>query len=286
MSSLIEWYRQSRSITWRGHRITCRTHGLPAAEATVLIHGFPTASWDWHAVWPALCALGPVLAFDMLGFGYSSKPHPHPYSLMDQADLVQDLCREYGVEKGHLLAHDYGDTVAQELLARTCGGPTLLSCFLLNGGIIPGQHRALPVQRLLKGPLGPLVARLMSRRRFGSSFAGIFGPHTQPTSEELDICWQLIEHHNGRRVMAAISQYQDERQRHAQRWTGALANSKVPTAALIGELDPISGAHMADAVELQCPNVAVSRLARIGHYPQLEDPEAVTTAYRSFRQNI
>ena len=61
----------------------------------------------------------------------------------------------------HVLAHDYGDTVTQELLARyderqlTGGaGPELASVCLLNGGLFPEVHRALLAQRLLLSPLG------------------------------------------------------------------------------------------------------------------------------------
>jgi pimeloyl-ACP methyl ester carboxylesterase len=31
-------------------------------EALLLIHGFPTSSWDWEAVWPTLTARYRVLA--------------------------------------------------------------------------------------------------------------------------------------------------------------------------------------------------------------------------------
>ena len=58
------------------------------------------------------------IAADFLGFGFSDKPRNYPYSILDQADLLEALLREKGITHVHIISHDYGDTVAQELLAR------------------------------------------------------------------------------------------------------------------------------------------------------------------------
>lgn len=89
----------------------------------VLIHGFPTASWDWWKIWHKLRANYRLIAMDMLGFGFSDKPAGHPYSIMEQADIVEALVRDKQLQQFHVLAHDYGDSVAQELLARQTGLP-------------------------------------------------------------------------------------------------------------------------------------------------------------------
>ena len=65
--------------------------------------------------------------------------------------------------------------------------------------------------------LGGLVAALMTQVRFRKTFAEIFGPDTQPSEQELDACRQLIEKHQGRRVMPALSHYRHERRRHRER---------------------------------------------------------------------
>ena len=117
----------------------------------VLVHGFPTSSWDWHAVWPALEARFRVVALDMLGYGLSDKPAGHDYSIFEQADLQEALLGRLGIGACHVLAHDYGDTVVQELLARRVekkpGVGTFHSVCFLNGGLIPGFHRPRPIQR-------------------------------------------------------------------------------------------------------------------------------------------
>lgn len=37
---------------------------------------------------------------------------------MDQVDLILSLTKQLNLKKVHLLTHDYGDTVAQELMVR------------------------------------------------------------------------------------------------------------------------------------------------------------------------
>ena len=114
---LCVWRKRSQTFVFRGQSIRYWTAGQ--GEPLLLIHGFPTASWDWHYLWQPLAQRYRVIACDMLGFGDSAKPLNHTYSLLEQADLQQALLAHLQVEQPvHVLAHDYGDSVAQELLAR------------------------------------------------------------------------------------------------------------------------------------------------------------------------
>jgi pimeloyl-ACP methyl ester carboxylesterase len=94
------------------------TGPTPQSRFLVLIHGFPTASWDWVLLWDDLCRDYTVAALDMIGFGYSDKPVRYAYSILDQADLHDAFFAHLEIRACHLFVHDYGDTVAQELLAR------------------------------------------------------------------------------------------------------------------------------------------------------------------------
>ncbi|HMG51998.1 MAG TPA: alpha/beta fold hydrolase, partial [Kofleriaceae bacterium] len=84
-----------------------------------MLHGFPTSSWDWRHVWDELARSYRVIALDYLGFGFSDKPSQGPYSVFAYADQAESVLARLGaVAHVHVLAHDLGDTVAQELLAR------------------------------------------------------------------------------------------------------------------------------------------------------------------------
>lgn len=49
------------------------------------------------------------------------KQRPHRYSIFEQANIVEGLLGHLGLrnQRINLLSHDYGDTVAQELLHRS-----------------------------------------------------------------------------------------------------------------------------------------------------------------------
>jgi len=281
--SLELWRRKGTSFTYRGNEVFVRSAGDRTAPVVLLIHGFPTASWDYAPLWASLAARWRVLTVDMLGFGFSAKPLDYPYSISDQADLIQAFLRAESVTEYHVLAHDYGDTVAQELLARDAEQPRLRSVCFLNGGIFPEAHRPLLIQRLLASPAGPLVARLSSRTTFAVSMRRIFGKQRPPTPSELDGFWTLVTHGNGRAVLAAVSRYRYERLRMRARWVGALQATAVPLRLIAGTADPIAGATMADRYRQLVPRPDVIELAGVGHYPQVEAPERVLKAYLEFR---
>lgn len=283
--ALDDWRAQSQALHFRGHTIRYWTAGDTQAQPLLLIHGFPSASWDWHRLWATLAERYRVIACDMLGFGYSAKPRGHAYSLLEQADLQQELLAHIGERRPvHVLAHDYGDSVAQELIARHQEGQLqLASCVFLNGGLFPETHHPVRVQKLLLGPLGPLIGPLFSRRKLAQSFARIFGPHTQASEAELDALWQLVAYNNGPAVMHRLIRYMPERRQQRQRWVTAMQATMLPMRVIDGAFDPISGAHMVARYRELIADADTVLLDGIGHYPQLEAPAEVLEHYLQFR---
>lgn len=288
---LEEWRRLGKTFSHRDHAIFYREDG--EGEALLCIHGFPTASWDWHRLWPELRKRFRVVAPDMVGFGFSAKPVDYDYSIFDQATLHEELLASLRIDRCHVLAHDYGDTVAQEMLARfeergrgAPPLPDLLSVCFLNGGLFPESHRARLVQRLLMTPLGPLLGRLTNERGFSRSLAAVFGPRTRPSREELREFWRLMAHAGGPRIVHKLIRYIEERRRFRDRWVGALRDARIPLRFINGPADPVSGGHMAERYREIVPLPDVVLLDEIGHYPQVEDPAGVLREYFSFRERV
>lgn len=246
------------------------------------LHGFPNATWDWHKQWQSLSANFCCHGFDFLGFGLSAKPFPHPYSILEQADICERVMAHSGVTQVKLVAHDYGVSVAQELLRRKDQG--LLVCDIeqvvfLNGGLFADQHRPLLTQKLLHGPFGWLFARLMSKRTLRSGLNKIFAPSSPPSSQTIDVLWNLLQQNQGKRVLPTLLNYLDERVTHQQQWLSAMRNVNIPLAFINGVHDPISGGHMLDAFLERVPG-ATGIALEAGHYPQIELPEQVTEHLR------
>lgn len=283
----LEWLTAGEFFSYHGHRIFFRRQGN--GPVLVLLHGFPTASWDWAKLWEPLAARFTLIAPDFLGYGFSAKPPRYDYRIADQADLLEALLARVGVKRVHLLAHDVGDTVAQELLARMRDGEaklTIDSVCLLNGGLFPETHRPRFSQRVLLSPAGLWFARRMTLRRFSRALSAIFGSATQPDSEELAAWWSLLNRHDGREVIPRLIYYMTERKLQRARWVGALAAAAVPIRLIAGADDPVSGEHMTRRYRELVPHADVVLLRGIGHFPHWEAPDVTLQAYLAFMDAV
>ncbi|GAA5315488.1 MAG: alpha/beta hydrolase [Candidatus Pelagadaptatus aseana] len=287
---VLHWRQRGQYRELNGHKIFTMDEGDLDQPVIVLIHGFPTCSWDWLPLWQDLRQNFRLISLDMLGFGLSEKPDRRNYTIHGQADLFESLLAELGIKKYHILAHDYGDTVAQELLARQLEGKGvgqwLSGCFL-NGGLFPETHRALLTQKLLLSPLGALVNSFNGFGKFSKNFSHVFGPKTKPSEWELQVFWRFINENNGKHLFHNLITYMRDRKQHRQRWVEALQNATMPLAVINGSKDPVSGSHMvARYQQLECRLDYLGEMAEIGHYPQVEAPDLVLTHYRNFLTQI
>lgn len=279
---LDDWIAAARYQSFDGHRVAVWTEG--EGRPLLLVHGYPTSSWDWHRVWAPLAERRRLIACDMLGFGLSDKPRSG-YSIHRQADLQEAILETLGVDDCDALVHDYGVSVGQELLARSNEGSArarLGRIAFLNGGLFPEQHRMLPIQKLGTSPLGFLVGWLMNRERFGANFSKVFGPDTRPNEAELDDFWRLIAHHDGHRLAHKLLHYIADRRQHRARWVDALGQSSVPIKLINGGADPVSGRHLYDYFRTMLPAAEAVCFDDIGHYPQTEAPQRVLDALDGF----
>jgi pimeloyl-ACP methyl ester carboxylesterase len=120
-----------------------------------------------------------------------------------------------------------------------------------------------------------------------SDFLGNFlntmrGPLTKLANSEEGIYWQLLERGGGLRIVDKLMHYLSDRREHHSRWLRALENPRLPIHAVIGEADPVWGEEIKEYLERHLPNVGITRLPEIGHYPHLEDPEGVLGACSEF----
>jgi pimeloyl-ACP methyl ester carboxylesterase len=283
VSDLERWWRQGERLEltlggedrevflWRGG----------TGPAMTLLHGFPSSSHDWAKIAPALSASHTLLAADFLGFGASEKPTEHDYSLHEQANLIEAVWAREGTTGTRLVAHDYGVSVAQELLARRAEGRLaveLESLHLLNGGLYPELHRPQPVQTMLLDPeQGPRVSELVTEELFIAGLRPTFADAYEAGPDSADI-WRATSECGGERIGHLLIRYIRDREQHGARWTDALEHTDVPLGFIWGMLDPVSGAHMAERIRERLPDAPFAALDDVAHWPPLEAPERVAAA--------
>ncbi|MBI2061157.1 MAG: alpha/beta hydrolase [Nitrospirae bacterium] len=255
-----------------------------------ILHGFPTSSYDFHRVLLSLAERFRVVIHDHLGFGLSDKPADFGYSLMEQADVALCVWRSLGLKRVHLLAHDYGTSVATELLARREAGLLPIeidSVTLCNGSVHIELAHLTWAQKALRSPrIGPLFARLGSTRVFRSQMRRIWGDPSKVEKGDIDAMWSLVSLNQGRRRLPQISRYIDERFRFHRRWIGALERLNLPAHILWGRRDPIAVPAIAEKLAGEIRGARLTWLEALGHYPMLESPPEWSAAALEFLLSV
>jgi pimeloyl-ACP methyl ester carboxylesterase len=282
---LSTWQNKGQFITINGHRQFYLDSG-GSLPVMVILHGYPTCSLDYHKVWPLLTRHHRVVVHDHLGFGLSDKPLKYAYSLIEQADQALQLWQTLGICKATVLAHDYGTSVATELIARDnrglLPGLGIEQLILCNGSMHIELSKLRLIQKLLLNRVtGPLIARLTSQRVFNRNMRQLFVDSGRLDQQEVDLMWQLLIHNNGRAVLHRITGYIRERRQFWHRWIGALQQTEIPVKLIWAMNDPVAVAPMATVLHEEISNSQLIKLEGLGHFPMLEDPERWSRAVLS-----
>jgi pimeloyl-ACP methyl ester carboxylesterase len=274
------WQQAGTFTEIGGDKIFVRERaGTSDRPPLLFLHGYPSSSYDWRHAFDKLDG-HPLSVADFLGYGLSDKPRDQVYSLQTQADIVETLAERFANEPVIMVSHDMGSSVATEILARDIEGKLsfkLRSALLFNASLVRERASLLWGQKLLLSRLGPLAARLTNQFTFRRQFAGIFSEEHPLSAQEANDQWSLLAHHDGHRLLQRLIYYNHERVTSplADRWHGALRDWPGRLELAWAELDPICTEAVLQAVLELRPHAEVTRLQGLGHYPQIEDPEAV-----------
>jgi pimeloyl-ACP methyl ester carboxylesterase len=272
------WRSRGRWLSFNGYRLFVTTVG--DGPPVLVLHSFPTASYDFSRLAPLLMQRYRLVLFDYPGFGFSDKPPAYPYSLFTYADAAQVVAQELGLKRLALLAHDIGDSVALELVRRAA--PVIERLVLLNGSIISiplTDPAMLPMQKILLHPmLGTWVSRLGLFRPpvFAWTFRKLFYRTLAP--QEMRAFWSLVSYNNGPAIYHLLIRYMCERWTHQESWLAGLQAHRAPLTLIWGQADPVAPPAVAEQTTRLRLDATYTPLAEVGHYPQWESPLLVAKA--------
>lgn len=246
----------------------------------LVLHGFPTCSYDWKAAVPALKAERDVVLLDVHGFGLSDKPD-HRYSIRAYADDVEAVIAAEDLTEVDLITHDMGDTVGGEILARTLEGALGLAVrrrVVTNGSIYIDMAQLTLGQQVLLGL--PDEANELVATDGGTAYrAGVVGTFAadtvigDQTELDLDVTTHLAVRAGGLAMLPRTIRYIEDRRAEERRFTGAIETHPAPVGVLWGDQDPVAVHAMAEKLVAARPGTPLITLDGVGHYPMLEAPE-------------
>jgi pimeloyl-ACP methyl ester carboxylesterase len=250
---------------------------------------------DFNEVISQLQSKGNVFLWDHLGFGLSAKPcHNWTYSIFEHADvatrLLLDLLPRH-LDTGKtspliLVAHDMGDSVATEILARRHRGllPAALNIagvVFTNGGMHFPLSRFRLSQRALLSPLGSFLNGLsaaldpnfvLSRQQLRE----IWGPRDPPERRDAAIDDLVLFNtvRDGHRQLYRSINYLRDRFDFNYRWLDALSALDLPCMLLWGTHDAVAPLTIAEfIVGHVAPQCSLHTLGDVGHFLMLEAPQ-------------
>ena len=157
--TLKDWVSEGKFMKFEGLDIFVHSSGRAPIKGhgVLIVHGYPGSSWDFANVVRPVAKKTKIVVPDMIGFGQSDTPlkgtFKDNFSLLRQADLYEAVAAAEGLETVILVAHDMGQTVGLELMARQEEGKLpfrIKHAILLNGSTIvdliettPGQKASL-----------------------------------------------------------------------------------------------------------------------------------------------
>lgn len=277
-----EWERAGSHLDTPEGRVFVRD--VPAVDPDgspplLVLHGFPTCSFDFRLVLDRLSAHRRVVLFDQLGFGLSDKPDRR-YGIHLQADTTEHVARALDLDVVDLLTHDMGDSVGGELLARDLDGRRAFRVrrrVLTNGSIYLDLAQLTDGQQLLLA-LPDEAADLVQETGYVASLANTLATPDAAPADELAAQWELLRRNGGDRLLARTIRYLEDRRAEERRYTGAIEEHPSELGVVWGTEDPIAVVAMTDRLAAARPHVRVTRLEGVGHYPMVEAPDRFAEA--------
>ena len=251
-----EWTSPLPENHGRTVRIFHVCEGNAAKPTILMLHGFPTSSFDFRPLMELLKADYRICTLDFPGFGMSDKPADgFVYSLSQDAQLVWDyVTKVLGLEEFILFSHDRGDSVALrflELYQAAADKPFRITHqFLTNANLYLPLSNLTRFQKTMLDPVtaAPAVTQVTPDNLARGLGETQYTPPLAADDPEVRALAFNFAHQDGVNVIPATIQYLNERMRFEVAFLAALGRSDVPVTLIWGMHDMVSPVRVANHV--------------------------------------
>jgi pimeloyl-ACP methyl ester carboxylesterase len=258
-----------RDVVVRGVRSLVRESGdARAREAVVFLHGNPGSSEDWLDLLARTGELGRAVAADMPGYGKADRPDSFEYTVSGYARHLQGLVEQLGIERVHLVLHDFGGPWGLAWAAQH--GAAVKGVTLVNTGVLVG-YRWHKYARIWRTPvLGELFQLAVSRRGL-RMMLDADNPKPFPRAfvdrmfEDMD--WGM------KKAVLKLYRATSDVDGLSRKFGERLAAWKLPALVVWGAGDVYLPVRFAEAQRDWFTPAEVHVLEGCGHWPFIDEPE-------------
>jgi pimeloyl-ACP methyl ester carboxylesterase len=253
-----------------------------ASEAVVFIHGNPGSADDWVGLVGVAAAAGKrAAAFDLPDFGETVAPAGFEHSAPGYAAFVDQALAELGIERAHLVLHDFGGPIGLTWAAMHV--EAIASITLIDTGLLPG-YRWHSLARIWRTPvLGELFQATATRRAFRFLLN-----RNEPRGLPREFVEAMYDHYDRRTRKAVLALYRatDDPGGMSEALIGLFAEREIPALVIWGERDAYLPSSYAERQREAFPSADVHVLPVSGHWPFADAPETVERLLSEFLKGL
>ena len=256
---------------------TLRIHYMDEGdgEPLVLVHTIGQSIYTWRCLYASLTQHYRVIAVDMPGFGYSSRPDVYSYTIEEQSKALELFLDAIGIESAHFMGFSMGCAYVMDLCLRQPerAGRVIL---LAPGGLTP--EMPTPVKLLDSGLFGGIAAALFGIRTVENVLSDCFFDLTVGLNEDVVTeYYKTISDSASRRALRlSIHNFEDET------LVSQLRITEMPVLILLGSEDRWRTSAQTELYHAAIPDAGYAMVRNAGHLLHEEKPDKVLSAVLEF----
>ncbi|MDB4958722.1 MAG: hypothetical protein JWO36_6291 [Myxococcales bacterium] len=234
---------------------------LGTGPAVVLVHGFGASLDSWAGVAPRLAEHHRVIAIDLKGFGWTSRPEGD-YSPAAQAKLVWGVLDKLGVTDVAIVGHSWGSSVA---LSMAVAHPDRTRRVALYDAYVYDEQVPSFFRWAQKSGVGEILFGLFYKERFEDRAPLAF-------TDERWVSQARIDHIEGEiaRPGTTAAALASARGHHFAALHAALATFDKPVLLLWGADDQVTPVSFGHRLVNELANARLTVYPHCGHLPMVE----------------
>jgi cis-3-alkyl-4-acyloxetan-2-one decarboxylase len=242
--------------------------GGESDEAVVFVHGNPGRGADWRALMVQVAEFARVIAPDMPGFGGAEQRFDMEYTVAAYARHLEGIIDALGVQRVHLVAHDFGGPWAMTWAAANVD--RVASVTLINTGVLLEYdwHRAAKVWRT---PLAGELFMALARPPLDRALVAHDNPGLDARS--LDHIVGVFRSPGTKRAILRL--YRSTTQEMMDRLVEPLRAKDLPCLVVWGTNDVYLPTEQAGKQKRPFPSAQIHTIEGAGHWVFFEQPERV-----------
>jgi pimeloyl-ACP methyl ester carboxylesterase len=277
-----------RDVHVEGIRVFYREAGRPESPVVLLPHGYPSSSFAFRNLMPALADRWRLIAPDFPGFGYSDTPHPgkFPYTFDAYADVLDAFTAMLQVERCAIYLHDYGSQIGLRLAIKA---PERVAALVIQNGDIY-EDQLGPKYAALKAYFDDpsderrkMLEDAVSEEGFRDEFLNDVRPDIAERipPDMWKLAWPLLDTPERREIMVRLMEGLKENLEWFPRYQAYLREHQPPTLIAWGPQDGYMPEGAGRAYLRDLPNAELHMLDA-GHWALETNLEEIVGLMRDF----